>query len=286
MKTRTLALAVLAASIGGCKGKRATPARTATEVVVRAAAGDLPRTDPTSKAWDKASEMIVTLLPQDLVEPKLVTPGVARIKVRALHDAGWIAFRLEWADATRDVLLGPGRFSDGVAVQLPTEAGSDVTDPAMGLKGRPVAISYWKAAWQETADPVAALRPNMPPTFYPPAAASGGQRATLEREFAPARGANNPSTNRAPGDAVQDLLAEGAGTLTVATGQDSIGRGTWQGGVWRVTIARPLGPPDTSPFRPGRRTYVAFAVWDGAAGNAGAKKMRTVWIPLTLEEAK
>jgi hypothetical protein len=286
MKTNIIALAVLAAGAGGCKGKPAAATRAPGEVTARAAVADLPRTDPAAKAWGSAGEMIVTLLPQDLVEPKLTTPGVARLKVRALHRGGWIVFRLEWLDPTRDILLGPGRFSDAVAIQLPTEAGSDVTDPAMGLKGRPVAISYWKAAWQESGDPVAALRPNMPPTFYPPAAASGGGRAILEQQFAPARGAHNPSTNRTAGDAVQDLLAEGAGTLTVAPDQGSVGRGVWRSGVWQVTIARPLGPPDTSPFRPGRRTYVAFAVWDGAAGNAGAKKMRTAWIPLTLEQVK
>jgi hypothetical protein len=34
---------------------------------------------------------------------------------------------------------------------------------------------------------------------------------------------------------------------------------------------------------PGRRTQVAFAVWEGAHGEAGARKMRTGWIPLVLE---
>jgi DMSO reductase family type II enzyme heme b subunit len=281
--TRRLPFLLVVWLIAGCKGTQ-QPARIPPGVVVaRAVTGELPRTAPTARAWNQAGELVVALLPQDLVEPKLAAPGVAQVKVRALHDRGWIAFRLEWADARRDTLVGPGQFSDAAAVQLPTEAAADVTDPAMGLAGRPVAISYWKAAWQETGDPVARLRPNMAPTFYPPQAAAGANRAALEMLYAPARGAHNPVTVRERGAAVQDLRSEGAGTLTAPRQQVSVGAGVWKNGAWQVIIARPLATADGSPFRPGRRTYIAFAIWDGAAGHVGAKKMRSGWIPLTLE---
>lgn len=285
--TRRVPFLLVVSLVAGCKGKPPGTQVPPGVVIARAVTGELPRTAPTSRAWNQTGEMVVALLPQDLVEPKLATPGVAQLKVRALHDRGWIAFRLEWADVRQDTLVAPGQFSDAAAVQLPTEAAADVTDPAMGLAGRPVAISYWKAAWQETGDPVARLRPNMAPTFYPPqAAAAGGNRAALEMLYAPARGAHNPVTVREPGAAVQDLRAEGAGTLTAARAQVSVGAGVWKGGAWQVTIARPLATDDASPFRAGRRTYVAFAVWDGAAGHVGAKKMRSAWIPLTLEETR
>jgi DMSO reductase family type II enzyme heme b subunit len=152
----------------------------------------------------------------------------------------------------------------------------------MGLGGRPVHISDWKAAWQESADPVAALRPRMAVDHYPFEAAAPKDRAKMATEYAPARGAHNPSTVRPAGRAVQDLVAEGAGTLAASREQRSEGVGAWENGVWTVTLGRPLafGGEDAMPV--GRRTHVAFAIWEGGAHNTGARKMRSAWLPLEL----
>jgi hypothetical protein len=32
-----------------------------------------------------------------------------------------------------------------------------------------------------------------------------------------------------------------------------------------------------------KRAQVAFAVWDGARGEVGARKMRSVWVPIVME---
>jgi hypothetical protein len=51
---------------------------------------------------------------------------------------------------------------------------------------------------------------------------------------------------------------------------------------WSVVLSRPL----PTGLDPGRRTQVAFAVWQGAHQEAGARKMRTVWVPLAIERGK
>jgi hypothetical protein len=33
----------------------------------------------------------------------------------------------------------------------------------------------------------------------------------------------------------------------------------------------------------GKRSQVALAVWDGARGEVGARKMRSVWVPIATE---
>jgi hypothetical protein len=43
-----------------------------------------------------------------------------------------------------------------------------------------------------------------------------------------------------------------------------------------VVITRQL--PES--LAPGERTHIAFAVWQGSQHEAGARKMRTGWVPL------
>lgn len=283
-------VAVLGASFVACDRGPREETRPATLIVAKPIS-KLPGPDGNAAAWRQAPVMTVALTPQDLVEPKLATPGVATVTVQALHDGRELALRLRWTDATRDVLGGPGRFSDAAAIELPL-ADADPPDPAMGSHGKAVQIVYWKAAWQETADPVAALRPRMHVDLYPFEAAAPEQRAALARQYAPARGAGNPILTRPEGSPVQDLFAEGAGTLTAAKNGRSTGRAEWREGAWTLILVRPLAPatePGASapPARlvPGQRASAAFAVWDGSAGHVGAKKMRSVWVPLHLEAA-
>jgi hypothetical protein len=235
--------------------------------VAQRVAGELPRGDPLAAAWASAPEHVAPLEAQNQVAPKLLDPGVARVRVRALHDGAWIALRLEWEDPSRDVVVGPGRMSDAVALELPMSLDPDLPDPAMGHPGRPVQILYWKAAWQDTQDPTAALRPNLAVDHYP-----------FGPSYSVAQAAGNAVALRQPGVGVAELLAAGAGTLTPAKEPHVAGQGVWRDGHWSVTLARPLGPP----FDGRRPTHVAMAVWDGASGHVGGKKMRSAWVPISL----
>jgi DMSO reductase family type II enzyme heme b subunit len=282
-------LAYVAAALAVVTACGRGPVINTAEVRAVRSTGALPATDPESPQWDAAPEHPAKLMVQDVTEPRLTKAGVELVNVRALHDGETIVFRLEWVDATRDLVPDVGRGSDAAAIQFPLQPGADVPDAAMGQLGKGVQICYWKAVWQDDAeraasgrDRIAALHPNASIDHYP-AQAAGESREEMERRYAPAAAAGNPILTARNG-AVQEIVAEGFGSATPAPGQRASGRGVWTNGRWRAAIARPLVEgPDAANLQPGQTTYVAFAVWDGAEGHAGARKMRSGWIRLLLE---
>ena len=139
---RRASIVLLAAVVAAGASCRRPPAPTLEVVAV--ATASLPA-DPDDAAWQDVPEHVAALLPQDLVEPRLLTPSTREVRVRALATSTEIAFRLEWADAIANDLPGAGRFMDGCAVQVPQKAESSAPDPQMGQQGRPVEIAYWRA---------------------------------------------------------------------------------------------------------------------------------------------
>jgi len=75
--------------------------------------------------------------------------------------------------------------------------------------------------------------------------------------------------------AVEDLVAEGPGTLAPAPAHASRGQGARTKDGWAVVILRPL--PDR--LSPRQRSQIAFAAWEGPAKETGARRMRTGSIP-------
>jgi DMSO reductase family type II enzyme heme b subunit len=156
----------------------------------------------------------------------------------------------------------------------------------MGHGGRPVEITLWKASWQAwvdgRTDDIRSIYPNAAIDHYPFEAPSLTPGSEAQREmalrYAPARRLGNIAEG--PRErAVEDLLAEGPGTLEPAAEQRSRGRGGRTATGWQVVIVRPL------PVRlgPGGRSEIAFAVWDGEHHEVGARKMRSAWVPLAVE---
>ncbi len=260
------------------------------EVVARAAAV-LPAAEPDAAEWSQALAAKVPLMVQDVTEPKLLTPGVPEVEVHALHDGRSIAFLLEWTDATENRLLAATRFSDAAAIQLPVNPGPDVPAATMGQAGGPVELHLLKAAWQDAADGVEftpkTLFPNMYYDHYSDEVAPKAVAGEIATRLMPARAAGNPNlTHHTTGTVpVQDLLAEGFGSATVVNPSRSTGKARYRDGRWHLAISRPLtsATGGTPAMAPGHRTYVAFAVWDGALSQAGARKMRSGWVPLALE---
>jgi DMSO reductase family type II enzyme heme b subunit len=277
--SRRLAIALVAAAAAACK--RTPTLQELDHVRAKRSTGPLPKSDPASALWDTTSEFSTALAPQNVTPPMIQQPGVSRVKVRALHDGTWIAFRLQWTDAARDDVHGPSRFSDAAAVQVPREANTQPS-PMMGQPGSPVRILFWKAAWQ-TADHLAALHPNRPPTDYPYLAAPPEHRARMETSYAPAVNAHNPNFHK-PGDPPLFLgEAEMFGSLTGLRDMEVDGRGVYAERSWRVVLATKIANLGNA-VRPGRDSTVAFAVWEGAAQNAGGRKMRSEqWARLAVE---
>ena len=273
----TLALAV--PLLTGCR-----PAPAAVNEVVALSAGSLP-IDPGDAAWRQAPEYLAKLLPQDLVEPRLLTPSTAEIRVRALTSGREIALRLEWVDAAVNDTPGPGAFLDGCAIQIPRTIEASPPDPQMGQAGRPVEIAFWRADWQASVDgrpdSLTSLYPNAAIDHYPFEAkslerGSPGQQEAATR-YAPAQALGNRRVGPRP-QPVEDMVAEGPGTIAPADGARSRGKGVRTANGWAVVIARPM----PAGLAPNVRTAVAFAVWDGTAREAGARKMRTIWVPLSV----
>jgi DMSO reductase family type II enzyme heme b subunit len=277
-------LAALAASQPACR--RAAPAPTAEVVAVTRPA--LPA-DPTDRAWDDAPLHVSPLLMQDLVEPRLMTASTAEVRVRAITDGSHVAFRLEWDDDTLNNMPMAGRFSDGCAVQVPVANGPDVPAPQMGETGRAVEIAYWRASWQAVVDgrgdTIKDVFPNATVDHYPFEAASLESGSTAQKEmatrYAPARALGNAMAGPRT-DPVQDLVAEGPGTLTPAAKTESTGRGIRTATGWSVVIVRKV----PSGVGPTGRGQVAFAVWEGGHDEAGARKMRTGWVVLSMEASR
>jgi hypothetical protein len=285
MNRWAVALLIAATALLAPPPTLAGPATSAEVVAARQAA--LPKTGDDA-AWKVAPVYSGPLIQQDMVEPRLLEPSTDMIQVQALTDGTRIVFRLQWADATRDDLPGIARYSDACAVQLPVTTGPDVPAPQMGEAQRPVEITYWRAFWQSAVDgredSIKALYPGATVDHYPFDAASlpagsEAQRAMAQR-YAPARALGNDMAG--PRDRpVQDLIAEGPGTLRPAADSRSEGRGVRSHDGWVVILSRPL-PKGVAP---GSRTQVAFAVWQGSHQEAGARKMRSPWIPLLVEGA-
>jgi DMSO reductase family type II enzyme heme b subunit len=289
MIRRVAVLGLVLVALTGCSRE---PAQDLEQIPAKRVAAPLPFDDPGSRLWQQAAEHPVKLLKQDLTEPMLKEPGVELVKVRALHDGQWVVFRLEWEDATQDLIPNTGHGSDAAAVQFPLAQDGDVPHAAMGEKGKGVRIWYWKAVWQDDAeraqarggDRIASLYPNAAVDHYPFNADPAAQ-AEMEKRYAPARAAGNPTAVGPGTSGVQVLIAEGFGTTRPSAAQQGRGHGQWVQGKWITSIARPLrGGAELGDLEAGKRSYVAFAIWDGAKAHTGSRKMRSEWVPLVLRK--
>jgi len=284
MKARNsllMTVGVFLALLAGC-AKKAPPVN---DSEVKAGFEKTLPTTTDDPVWERAPLHPAKLLLQDMVEPRLMQGSTASVNVQAVSDGQRISFRLSWNDPTADDLPGPGRFGDAVAVQLPALTSPDVPAPQMGEEGKAVEITYWSAVFQAMVngrkDEIQAIYPRATVDHYPAEAASlksgSAAQQNMEKRYSPARSLGNPMAGprKLP---VQDLIAEGPGTLRLADKSTSSGTGKRAKDGWTVLLSRPL----PKGLQAGSRTQVAFAVWEGSHQEVGARKMRTAWIPLAL----
>jgi DMSO reductase family type II enzyme heme b subunit len=236
--------------------------------------------------WSNAPTHGSKLILQDLVEPRQKEVTTQEVQVQAISDGKEIAFRIEWTDETLNDKAAPHNFIDGCAVQLPVKIETNVPAPQMGETNKTVQITFWRADWQAIvegrADEITSIYPNAKPDHYPFNAESLKKNPDTQQEtalrYAPARalGNNRQGPRQQP---VEDLIAEGPGTLTPNPQSFSKGKGIRTAKGWAVVISRPL-PEGFSKEKP---TQIAFAVWEGSKGETGARKMRTGWVNLIMK---
>lgn len=138
----------------------------------------------------------------------------------------------------------------------------------MGSKGYPVAILHWKAIWQQDIDNhyqrVKDLYPNTYVETY-----RFGIEAAIDSK--------NPVSQPKRKSPVEELMAEGFGTLTTKPEQKALGSGVYSDGKWSVVFVKPLEKKRS-------QTAIAFALWEGGNQNVGARKNYAPWVPFILEE--
>ncbi|MBZ5526088.1 MAG: hypothetical protein LAP21_28030 [Acidobacteriia bacterium] len=268
---------------GGCKKSPVV----ANEVIA-VQVGQLPGS-PTDQAWEGAPEYVAKLIAQDLVEPRLAQPSTPEVRVQALTNGTEIAFRLHWTDQDQNDVAGPGKFVDACAVQVPVKLMPNPPAPQMGESGGGVQIAYWRADWQAwvngRVDDIKSIYPNAEVTHYPFNAQSlekgSPEQKETSKRYAPAEAVGNRRQGTRQ-SAVESLLAEGPGTLSPNPALPVKGTGARTQDGWAVMMVRPL--PEGLSLK--SRTSVAFAVWQGSNKEAGARKMRSGWAPLALQEKK
>jgi mono/diheme cytochrome c family protein len=259
--------------------------------IVAARVKELPD-HPESWLWTRAAPVNLHLMPLwwRSERPEELT-------VRALHDGSRLALLLVWVDDTHDhTAMRVQDFRDAVAVELSPSA-----DPpffAMGEAGRFVNLWMWKSERQADLEPVfqdlEKVYPNLGIDSYPnltrsPLEQPARQALTLESDptFVTGWGAGNIVSDPTRLSAAEDLLAEGFGTLRArpdaGTALDS--KGVYATGTYRVMFRRAFkadGGKAVS-LAPGASVPVAFAVWNGSAGDRDGKKSVTIWQELRLE---
>lgn len=219
------------------------------------------------------------------------------ITVRAVHDGKTLAMLLKWEDNTRDATaIRPQDFRDSVAVEFAL-----APDPpffAMGQPGAPVNIWMWKAERQADMEPVFQeldkIYPNIGIDSYPNPSKSPLEQPTrnaltLQSDpiFVTAWGAGNIVADPTRHSAAESLTAEGFGTLKAhpRASQSVVANGDHMTGSYRVQFTRALSVPSREvELSPGGRVPVAFAVWNGSAGDRDGKKSVTIWQELVLEK--
>jgi mono/diheme cytochrome c family protein len=218
------------------------------------------------------------------------------VTVRALHDGKEIALLLVWGDETSDhTAMRPQDFRDAVAVEF-----SLTPNPpffAMGEVGKPINIWMWKSERQADLEPafqdLEKVYPNLGIDSYPnllkaPVEQPSRHALTLDsnKTFVTGWGAGNIVSDPERKSPAEDLTAQGFGTLRARPRIDQKvdARGVYGAASYRVMFRRSMKPPgkEAVALTPGTTVPVAFAVWNGSAGDRDGKKSVTIWQELKI----
>lgn len=246
-------------------------------VEARFAQEDIPL-DPRAEIWTSCPEHTLELVSQQTVPPKSERPRRLSLRVRAMYNSKDVGLWLSWDDASKnDLVASSESFQDAVAVEFPTRFDGSSALPyiGMGNKGRPVNVWQWKATWQLDVDKgyqgVEKVFPGMVP-------------GAIKFNFRAGEDAGSSLSQQKKRSPVENLLAEGFGTITTIDSKGLSGKGVWDGKRWFVVLKRGLkgtkqGEPSFDGFTP-----IAFAVWDGGAAERNGSKVITRWRFLRLKK--
>lgn len=214
--------------------------------------GELP-TDPDDPIWRTAAPITFRFAPNIIKKPRLFFSLNDSVTVRVLFNAEDIAIRLDVDDRTYSV---PG----------------DDLEKAYRIKNV-----------EPTRDAVAVQFPvDIPVTSEKPWFRHGDPRHPVDMWYWAA-----PSVD--PPEPEQGLVMDAAGPDQAPrprSGETPLqAEGVWRDGRWQVVMRYPLrsGEAEDLQFEAGRYIPIAFANWDGVAGQRGGRHSLTGWYWLLLE---
>lgn len=240
--------------------------------------------------WQSAeADQVISLMGQPMVAPKPKETLTTEVKVTAVHDGKWIAFRMKWKDTEPSESGKLATFSDAVALEFPVKESENLPPIMMGAKDAPVHLLHWRYQYQQDElngkKSIDKIYPNMTTDMYSMDFKDPGNSkvATQEQKdsFVGGMAAGNPQSFQKT--AVDEILAEGFGTSAVMEKKSAKGFGVWKNGVWTVVIVRPLNYEHASNILVGKKSNVGFAVWQGGKKEVGGiKSLTMMWTPLEV----
>ena len=252
-------------------------------------------------AFKNANGVKITLQKQDKAFP-YGGGSVKNAEVKAVHDGSVIYFQISWNDPTRNArTIAVQEFRDAVALMFPLGeveiTPSEHFSPRMGDREKPVNLWHWKADWEvdlfakDGLEDMENRYPNMYDDFYsnPYNPHDYQELMTSIEHLSGGIAAHNLLSESRRGRTVEDLNAEGFGTLTTQDHQDANGCSKYKDGIWTVIMYRLLITKDHDDiqFVPGGKTYFNIAVWDGGKKDRnGQKNISIQWHPVILDKVK
>lgn len=249
-------------------------------------------TSPDSGVWRNAPAVNLHMMPL-----WWRTDRPEEVTVKALHDGKSLALLMKWEDTSHDeTTIRPQDFRDGAAVEFALTPNPPFF--AMGQPGQAVNIWMWKSERQADLQPafqdLEKVYPNIGIDSYPNAEKSSLEQPmrnalTLDSDprFVTAWGAGNIVADPTRRSAAENLTAQGFGTLKAhpRAAQSVAATGEYSTGSYVVQLSRSLsGPSGEVQLAPGDSVPVAFAVWNGSAGDRDGKKSVTIWQELVLNK--
>lgn len=236
--------------------------------------------DPRAPVWDKVVGITIPLSSQIIANPRAFAlpkgkSSVRWVSVKSINNGKEIAFLLEWEDSSENAALdNTAAYRDAAAMEFPVKKAGEKETPyfGMGHGDKMVNIWQWKAdleGGKERAVPLGASYP--------------GEGLKYSVDWYEGRLYNLPKKVRK--GPVEDLNAEGFGTLTLQDSQDIMGKGLWSGGKWRVVFFRAITTKDKEDavFKRGTTMPIAFAIWDGGNLEKDGQKSISTWHELKVE---
>lgn len=270
-------------------------------IVLNVAADEAMITDPRHAAWVKVKATNISLRP--LWQRRAATVAVS-VRVVTIKDK--IAIALDWSDSTVD-MKGESvhQFSDASAIMF--SLSDDPVNLTMGQRGDAKAgekaalvnLWHWRADRQLNADTnhlhdtvgddaVAGSFTDL--YMFKKGDRTKGPLVEHDSTYVPAWGVDNPKADPAlMHRSVLESNAAGFGTLTLQAAKDQgvDGHAVWGDGRWRVVMTRFLkseGASDVKIVGRSKPVPIAFAIWDGSAGDRNGTKMISGWHWLKMNE--